>query len=169
MAADRALRGVDADCPRQHQAGGVTREYRAQPALCAPRAGQLRLAAPPGQAPAHDLAHLSALKPYQNLDGGFGQILEPDFRGALSQPLCIDQALRVLDELPRHRVLLAGCRAAAQPPRGASERLVALELRSLGRLKRTGTVGEHERVAHAERTIRLNGRGLVDYAGIVEQ
>lgn len=42
---------------------------------------------------------LSALRPYQNADGGFGQILEPDFRGPPSQPLCVDQAFRVLDEL----------------------------------------------------------------------
>jgi hypothetical protein len=42
---------------------------------------------------------LSALRPYQNEDGGFGQILEPDFRGPPSQPLCVDQAFRVLDEL----------------------------------------------------------------------
>jgi hypothetical protein len=42
---------------------------------------------------------LSALRPYQNDDGGFGQILEPDFRGPVSQPLCVDQAFRVLDEL----------------------------------------------------------------------
>lgn len=42
---------------------------------------------------------LSALAPYQNPDGGFGQSLEPDFRGPVSQPLCTDLALRILDEL----------------------------------------------------------------------
>jgi hypothetical protein len=44
---------------------------------------------------------LSALHSYQNPDGGFGQGLEPDFRGPVSQPLCIDQAFRVWDELAR--------------------------------------------------------------------
>jgi hypothetical protein len=42
---------------------------------------------------------LSALRPYQNEDGGFGQILEPDFRGPQSQPLCVEQAFRILGEL----------------------------------------------------------------------
>jgi hypothetical protein len=37
-----------------------------------------------------------ALRPYQNPDGGFGQGLEPDFRGPVSQPLCVDSALRAL-------------------------------------------------------------------------
>jgi hypothetical protein len=41
---------------------------------------------------------LAALAPYQNPDGGFGQSLEPDFRGPVSQPLCTDLALRILDE-----------------------------------------------------------------------
>src|SRR5262249_79046 len=42
---------------------------------------------------------LSALRPYQNDDGGFGEALEPDFRGPVSQPATADQALRLLDEL----------------------------------------------------------------------
>lgn len=49
---------------------------------------------------------LSALRPYQNDDGGFGQILEPDFRGPPSQPLCVDQAFRVLDELKLESVFV---------------------------------------------------------------
>lgn len=44
-------------------------------------------------------AVLDALRVYQNRDGGFGRMLEPDFRGPVSQPLCVDVALRVLDEL----------------------------------------------------------------------
>jgi hypothetical protein len=42
---------------------------------------------------------LAALRPYQNEDGGFGNALEPDFRGPASQPATVDQALRVLDEV----------------------------------------------------------------------
>src|SRR5262249_46978828 len=42
---------------------------------------------------------LAALRPYQNDDGGFGEALEPDFRGPVSQPATVDQAFRVLDEL----------------------------------------------------------------------
>jgi hypothetical protein len=42
---------------------------------------------------------LAALRPYQNDDGGFGEALEPDFRGPVSQPTTVDQALRLLDEL----------------------------------------------------------------------
>ncbi|HKP62307.1 MAG TPA: hypothetical protein VJV78_36490 [Polyangiales bacterium] len=42
---------------------------------------------------------LWALRGYQNSDGGFGQAIEPDFRGPISQPLGVDFALRVLDEL----------------------------------------------------------------------
>jgi hypothetical protein len=41
---------------------------------------------------------VAALRPYQNPDGGFGNALEPDFRGPVSQPATIDVALRVLDE-----------------------------------------------------------------------
>jgi hypothetical protein len=42
---------------------------------------------------------LAALRPYQNDDGGFGEALEPDFRGPVSQPTTADQALRLLDEM----------------------------------------------------------------------
>jgi hypothetical protein len=42
---------------------------------------------------------LAALRPYQNADGGFGNALEPDFRGPVSQPVTVESALRVLDEV----------------------------------------------------------------------
>jgi hypothetical protein len=42
---------------------------------------------------------VAALRPYQNDDGGFGNALEPDFRGPVSQPATGDQALRVLAEV----------------------------------------------------------------------
>jgi hypothetical protein len=42
---------------------------------------------------------LAALRPYQNPDGGFGNALEPDLRGPVSQPQHVEIALRVLDEL----------------------------------------------------------------------
>jgi hypothetical protein len=41
---------------------------------------------------------VAALRPYQNPDGGFGNALEPDFRGPVSQPATVEVALRVLDE-----------------------------------------------------------------------
>jgi hypothetical protein len=41
---------------------------------------------------------VAALRPYQNPDGGFGNALEPDFRGPVSQPGTVAVALRVLDE-----------------------------------------------------------------------
>src|SRR5919202_2225936 len=41
---------------------------------------------------------LSALRAYRNPDGGFGNALEPDFRGPVSQPATVEVALRVLDE-----------------------------------------------------------------------
>lgn len=44
-------------------------------------------------------AVLRALAPYQNPDGGFGHALEPDGRGAASQPLHTLSALEMLDEL----------------------------------------------------------------------
>lgn len=44
---------------------------------------------------------VDALRPYQNADGGFGQGIEPDFRGPISQPLNSDFALRILLELPQ--------------------------------------------------------------------
>lgn len=42
---------------------------------------------------------LAALQPYQNPDGGFGNALEPDFRGVDSQPVLAHGALWVLDEI----------------------------------------------------------------------
>lgn len=40
-----------------------------------------------------------ALRAYQNPDGGFGNALEPDLRGAGSQPVGVDLALFILDEV----------------------------------------------------------------------
>lgn len=40
-----------------------------------------------------------ALRPYQNADGGFGNALEPDKRCPDSQPVDVETALRVLDDL----------------------------------------------------------------------
>ncbi|MEV4223456.1 hypothetical protein [Nonomuraea sp. NPDC049725] len=40
-----------------------------------------------------------ALRAYQNPDGGFGHALEPDLRGAGSQPQPVEVAFRLLDEL----------------------------------------------------------------------
>jgi len=42
---------------------------------------------------------IAALRGYQNLDGGFGQGIEPDFRGPVSQPLGVDFAFKVLEEI----------------------------------------------------------------------
>ncbi|MEU8250422.1 hypothetical protein [Nonomuraea sp. NPDC048916] len=42
---------------------------------------------------------LAALRCYQNPDGGFGNALEPDLRGAGSQPEPVEVAFRILDEL----------------------------------------------------------------------
>lgn len=42
---------------------------------------------------------LAALRPYRNPDGGFGHALEPDARGAHSEPLSTQAALDVLDEV----------------------------------------------------------------------
>src|SRR6266496_4085610 len=36
---------------------------------------------------------VAALRPYQNADGGFGNALEPDFRGPVSQPATVEAAL----------------------------------------------------------------------------
>jgi hypothetical protein len=41
---------------------------------------------------------VGALTPYQNADGGFGNALEPDLRGAESQPVPVWTAFGVLDE-----------------------------------------------------------------------
>ncbi len=43
-------------------------------------------------------AVVDALRPYQRPDGGFGNALEPDFRGPISQPTTAHGALEVLDE-----------------------------------------------------------------------
>jgi len=40
---------------------------------------------------------LAALRVYQNPDGGFGEALEPDFRGPVSQPTTTYMGLRLLD------------------------------------------------------------------------
>jgi hypothetical protein len=42
---------------------------------------------------------VEALSPYQNPDGGFGNALEPDMRGPHSQPMHVDMALRILDDV----------------------------------------------------------------------
>lgn len=42
---------------------------------------------------------LSALRAYQNADGGFGNGLEPDLRGPVSQPQPVEFALHILDEV----------------------------------------------------------------------
>ena len=44
-------------------------------------------------------AVVDALRPYQNADGGFGHALEPDARGAASQPIHVLAALQVLEEV----------------------------------------------------------------------
>jgi hypothetical protein len=46
-------------------------------------------------------AVVAALRAYRNADGGFGHALEPDLRGPLSEPLPVDTALRILDEIDR--------------------------------------------------------------------
>ena len=47
--------------------------------------------------PAEDVVH--ALRPYQNEDGGFGNALEPDLRGPISQPIHVDMAFRILHDI----------------------------------------------------------------------
>jgi hypothetical protein len=42
---------------------------------------------------------LTALRPYQNSDGGFGNALEPDLRAPISQPQPVEFALHILDEV----------------------------------------------------------------------
>jgi len=44
-----------------------------------------------------DVVH--ALRAYQNDDGGFGNALEPDLRGPISQPIHVEMAFRVLNEI----------------------------------------------------------------------
>lgn len=57
---------------------------------------------------------VSALRAFQNPDGGFGHAIEPDFRGPVSQPLGTDFALRVLRALgnPAHDLIQDGLRFA---------------------------------------------------------
>ena len=42
---------------------------------------------------------VTALRPYQNADGGFGNALEPDLRGPESEPVPLEHALQTLDEV----------------------------------------------------------------------
>lgn len=42
---------------------------------------------------------LSVLRGYQNSDGGFGNAIEPDLRGSISQPQGVEVALWVLDQI----------------------------------------------------------------------
>jgi hypothetical protein len=42
---------------------------------------------------------VAAIRPYQNPDGGFGQAIEPDMRGPVSQPVAVATALAVLDDV----------------------------------------------------------------------
>src|SRR5699024_10536554 len=67
----------------------------------------------------------SALSAYRNLDGGYGNALDPDLRGHASQPAAVELALRHLDELgplPQHlgqgisRYLAAAANPAAGLP-----------------------------------------------------
>ncbi|MBD0330012.1 MAG: hypothetical protein ICV64_07910 [Thermoleophilia bacterium] len=44
-------------------------------------------------------AAVAAVLAYRNDDGGFGHALEPDLRGAASQPVPVEHALHVLDEV----------------------------------------------------------------------
>jgi hypothetical protein len=53
---------------------------------------------------------VAALRPYQNVDGGFGHALEPDMRCAASQPVSTELALEILDELGEfHPELVQPC------------------------------------------------------------
>ena len=47
---------------------------------------------------------VAALAAYQNADGGFGNALEPDKRCPDSQPVDVEMALRVLDEVDESRI-----------------------------------------------------------------
>jgi hypothetical protein len=44
-------------------------------------------------------AVVTALRPYQNADGGFGNAIEPDLRAPLSQPVPTQTGLGILDEI----------------------------------------------------------------------
>jgi hypothetical protein len=54
-------------------------------------------------------AVVDALRVYENSDGGFGNALEPDLRGADSQPVPLEHALHILEEVERpDRELIQG-------------------------------------------------------------
>ena len=57
----------------------------------------------------------AALLPYANPDGGFGNALEPDLRGAGSQPVPIEVGLHVLHEIGAHGDPLAAAAADYLP------------------------------------------------------
>jgi len=44
---------------------------------------------------------VAAIRPYQNPDGGFGNAIEPDIRGPVSQPVAVDTALAILADVDR--------------------------------------------------------------------
>jgi hypothetical protein len=52
-----------------------------------------------------------ALRAYGNDDGGFGNALEPDIRGASSQPVPVEKAVEILDEVDRFdaELVLSAC------------------------------------------------------------
>src|SRR5690625_6631943 len=53
----------------------------------------------------------AALAAYRNIDGGYGNGLDPDLRGHASQPVAVELALRLLDELgPLSQPLATGDR-----------------------------------------------------------
>src|SRR5512143_2955243 len=55
-------------------------------------------------------AALSALRAYQNEDGGFGQALEPDIRCPDSQPVPVQHALEILDAVgPDAEIVRRAC------------------------------------------------------------
>ncbi len=53
-------------------------------------------------------AVVAALAPYQNDDGGFGNALEPDLRGPASQPVPVEHALQILDDVGRFDAAMVG-------------------------------------------------------------
>ena len=67
---------------------------------------------------------LAALAAYQNPDGGFGNALEPDLRGPVSQPETAEVAFWVLDEVDAmdHPMVAAACGwlVTASTPEGGS-------------------------------------------------
>jgi hypothetical protein len=59
-------------------------------------------------------AVFAALLGFRNDDGGFGNALESDLRGRSSQPVPLERALELLDEIDvfDSEVVAAGCRLA---------------------------------------------------------